>query len=71
MPALSPVRIRRRVRPLLGSLALLLALALLSASFGNTLRSVHAQDTTPNVPQAVFPGTGVGAIGDGGVGTSA
>ena len=66
MRALPFVTICRNARPVLGSLALLLAVALMFASFGTTLRTAHAQDTTPDVPQAVFPGTGVGAIGDGG-----
>jgi FG-GAP repeat. len=56
MRVLSPVRIRRTARPLLGSLAIILALTLLSATFGPTRQTTHAQETqaAPQAPQTVF-----------------
>lgn len=64
MRAFSIATLRRTVRPLFGSLAILLTLALLSASFGTNLRPAHAQGAAPDSPLGTFPGTGLGAIPD-------
>lgn len=64
MRALSTANLRRTCRPFLGSLAIIMALALLSVSFSPTLRSAHAQKAAPESTQATFPATGTGAIPD-------
>jgi subtilisin-like proprotein convertase family protein len=63
MRALSTATIRHSARPIIGAVAILLALALLVASFGANLRTARAA-SAPDAPDATFPGTGVGAIPD-------